>query len=409
MKKSLLIILSYYFIQGTIHNFGHPVTPTYVNDLGIPQYMFGFFFAAMSLGLLVGAPIWGILGDERSKKPFIVLGLLTYSVGQVLFVSTENLILMTFFRFLSGFGVSAAITLILSHLIGLVDVKNRTKYLSLSAALLALGTTIGYQIGGIMGEYFIQEVFYVQAIANAFYALFIFVTLKETKKKVASKKKNFIQNFKAATKLNPSLLMFLIGLSLATIAATNLTKYLDVYIIDLGYSTRQLGTFVMVTGFVGLFTNFVIVPWITKFRKDLKIMQWIQVFSAIIVFFVFRSNAIMRMLYSLFLVYIVLKSMFQPLEQNYISLNADGEKYGTIMGVRQSFFSTGMVLGPLIAGFIYDYNPIRVFDFSAGMFVLAFILLKLSANALKKEEKSRRSVDDQFLTQLENSDYKAEH
>jgi len=409
MKKSVLIILSYYFIQGMIHNFGHPVTPSYVNQLGIPQFMFGFFFSAMSLGLLVGAPIWGILGDERSKKPFIVLGLLTYSVGQVMFVSTENLVLMTFFRFLSGFGVSAAVTLILSHLIGMVDVKERTKYLSLSAALLALGTTVGYQIGGIMGDYFIKEVFYVQGITNALYALFILFTLKENKVQAVSQKKNFIQNFKEATKLSPSLLMFLIGLSLATIAATNLTKYLDVYIIDLGYSTRQLGTFVMVTGFVGLFTNFVIVPWIAKYRKDLKIMQWIQIVSAIIVFIVFRSSAIMRMLYSLFLVYIVLKSMFQPLEQNYISLNASEDKYGTIMGVRQSFFSTGMVLGPLIAGFIYDYNPILVFDFSAGMFILAFILLKLSDNALNKETKKVTDENDAFLSQLETSDYKAQH
>lgn len=392
-----------------IHNFGHPVTPSYVNQLGIPQFMFGFFFSAMSLGLLVGAPIWGILGDERSKKPFIVLGLLTYSVGQVMFVSTENLVLMTFFRFLSGFGVSAAVTLILSHLIGMVDVKERTKYLSLSAALLALGTTVGYQIGGIMGDYFIKEVFYVQGITNALYALFILFTLKENKVQAVSQKKNFIQNFKEATKLSPSLLMFLIGLSLATIAATNLTKYLDVYIIDLGYSTRQLGTFVMVTGFVGLFTNFVIVPWIAKYRKDLKIMQWIQIVSAIIVFIVFRSSAIMRMLYSLFLVYIVLKSMFQPLEQNYISLNASEDKYGTIMGVRQSFFSTGMVLGPLIAGFIYDYNPILVFDFSAGMFILAFILLKLSDNALNKETKKVTDENDAFLSQLETSDYKAQH
>ncbi len=406
MKKSLIIILSYYFIQGVIHNFGHPVTPTYVNMLGIPQYMFGFFFAAMSLGLLVGAPIWGILGDEKAKKPFIVIGLLIYSLGQVLFVSTNNVFLMTFYRFLSGFGVSASVTLLLSHLIGLVPKESRTKYLSISAALIALGTTIGYQIGGYMGTYFIREVFFIQGAINAAYVLFIVLTLKEVKHTKTETHQNFVQSFKNATQLSPSLLMFLLGLTFATIAATNLNKYLDVYIIDLGYSTRQLGTFVMVTGIVGLFTNFVIVPWIARFKKDLVIMEIIQILSAIIVFMVFRSHDIMRILYSLFMIYIILKSMFQPLEQNYISLNADGEKYGTIMGVRQAFFSIGMVLGPLIAGFIYERNPILVFDFSAVMFILAFVLIKLSQNALKKSLDIKQE-SDVLLGHLETSDYKA--
>jgi DHA1 family multidrug resistance protein-like MFS transporter len=387
LKKAIVITLSYVFIQSVLHNLGHVVTPVYVNQNEIPSYMFGFFFSAMSLGLLIGAPIWGVLGDQKSQKPLIVLGLIGYSIGQVLFVSTTNLVLMTLFRFFSGFSVSAAVTLILSQLINLSPNEKRSTYLTMHAALFAFGTTIGYKIGGVMGDFFIKEVFYVQAALNLGYALYLFVTFKELKKSQTHQKESFVQGLKNVSKMDKSLLIFLFALTLATTSATIIQRYIDVYVtVDLNRSPNELGDLVLVTGIVGAITNFFIVPLLIRLKKDYKIMQAVQVLSAITIFIVFRSERIIIALYTGYMLYIVFKSIFQPLEQNYISLNAKGEKYGAIMGVRQAFFSFGMVLGPLIAGFLYDYNPILVFDVSAVMFILAFILLLGSQKALKKQK-----------------------
>lgn len=387
MKKSIIITLSYVFIQSVLHNLGHVVTPVYVNQNEIPSYMFGFFFSAMSLGLLIGAPIWGVLGDQRNQKPLIVLGLLGYSLGQVLFVSTTNLVLMTFFRFFSGFSVSAAVTLILSQLINLSPADKRATYLTMHAALFAFGTTIGYKIGGVMGDFFIKEVFYVQAVLNIGYALYLYLTFKELKKHDTHKKESIIKGLKDVSKMDKSLLIFLLALTLATTSATIIQRYVDVYVtVDLNRSPNELGDLVLVTGVVGAITNFVIVPLLIRLKKDYTIMKWVQVLSAITIFIVFRSERIIIALYTGYMLYIVFKSIFQPLEQNYISLNARGDKYGAIMGVRQAFFSFGMVLGPLIAGFLYSYNPVLVFDVSAGMFIIAFLLLMMSQRAIKRSK-----------------------
>ncbi|MFP4286603.1 MAG: MFS transporter [Candidatus Izemoplasmataceae bacterium] len=387
MNKPIIITLSYVFIQAVLHNLGHVITPVYVNQYDIPSYMFGFFFSAMSLGLLIGAPIWGVLGDQRNQKPLIFLGLIGYSIGQVLFVSTTNLFLMTFFRFFSGFSVSAAITLILSQLINLSPNERRATYLTMHAALFAFGTTIGYKLGGVLGDYFIKEVFYVQAVLNIFYAFYVFFTFKELLRSETHKKESFIKGLKDVSKMDSSLLIFLLALTLATTSATILQRYLDVFVtVDLNKSPNELGDLVLVTGVVGAITNFIIVPLLLKLKKDYTIMKWLQILSAITIFIVFRSERIIIALYTGYMFYIVLKSIFQPLEQNYISLSARGEKYGAIMGVRQAFFSFGMVLGPLIAGFLYDYNPILVFDVSAVMFILAFFLLLMSQKSLKRRK-----------------------
>jgi len=393
MKKSIIIILSYYLLQGIIHNLGHPITPSYVDELGIEKYMFGFFFAGMSLGQVLGAPFWGLLGDKRGKRFLIVLGLVIYSVGQILFAVFTNPVLLVFARILAGFGVSAHITLVLSHLIAKSPEGLRTKFIAWSAALFAVGTTVGYQIGGMLSEYMIREVFFVQAAVNIGMALFIAFTIDNEvppeDEAPTKRKAGYIQSFKNIRKLNPSLLMFLLALTLTTISASTLTKYFDVYMIDQGYTPRQLGNFIFVTGIAGFLTNVFITPKLARLNKDRLIMKIIQVISALIVFYVFRQNAFMLMLYTVFIFYFVLKNMFQPFEQSFISKTAERKNYGTVMGIRQSFFMLGNVIGPIISGFIYDFDPLLMFDISAIMFLGAFILMNVSQHMSKKEPDGR--------------------
>ena len=389
MKKGVYLLYIFYFVQGLLHNLGHPLTPTYVNMLGLNPRMFGFFFSFMALGLAVGSPIWGVLGDRYQKKPLIVVGLLIYSLGQVGFATFENPYVMTFFRFVSGFGVSAAATLILAIAIGITSGPERVKVLSITAAMMALGATFGYQIGGQLGRFFIGEIFYIQAVLNTLYALVVYFVLKVPKTLKNGQTMSFQRQVRTAFKLPKPLLMFLVGLSLATIAATNISKYLDVYVIDAGYTTSQLGNFVFVTGIVGLLTNLFVVPYLTRFNQNIRIMRYLQLLSAIIIVVTFQFTALRVALYTIFMLYVVMKSTFEPLEKHHISLNADDTTYASLMGVRQMFFSIGMVLGPLLSGFIYEVNPVFVFYFSALMFVCAFLLITASAKsskALLKEE-----------------------
>jgi DHA1 family multidrug resistance protein-like MFS transporter len=118
-------------------------------------------------------------------------------------------------------------------------------------------------------------------------------------------------------------------------------------------------------------------------------MKIIQVISALIVFYVFRQNAFMLVLYTVFIFYFVLKNMFQPFEQSFISKTAERKNYGTVMGIRQSFFMLGNVIGPIISGFIYDFDPLLMFDISAIMFLGAFILMNVSQHMSKKEPDGR--------------------
>jgi MFS family permease len=386
MKKTILLIIIFFFFQGVFHNLGHPVTPAFVRGLLIDDYMFGVFFASMSFGLMLGAPLWGTLGDLGHRRRYILIGLLLYSIGQIGFAYSGEAWLMVIFRFISGFGVVGSMTIMTGYMIELSDLKDRARYLAYAAAVVTLGSSLGYYIGGILatntwiidllGTDDYRLIFLIQSLFNTIYAFTIYFTLTDTKEAVLSTNRgSVLKNLKEITHVKPSLLLFLFSLTLITMGAINLSKYIDIYFDELGYDPQQLGTFVMATGIVSLLTSIFIVPIFAKFKKQLVVISLIHLSSALIIFYVFRAPEFLITMYTIYMLYVVFKALYQPLEQNYISLHAKDGKYGSVMGLRQSFISIGMVIGPLLGGFLYEVSPVLLFDFSGFSFIAGVILL----------------------------------
>lgn len=401
MKKIVLLIIIFTFVQGIIHNLGHPVTPAFVRGLGISDYMFGVFFAAMSLGLMIGGPIWGVLSDNANKKRvYIVVGLLLYSIGQLGFGYVDNIMWMVFFRFLSGFGVVASITLMTSLVVEHSDIRDRAKHLAYSAAAFTVGASLGYFLGGLIstvpfitdlfGTDDLRSLFLIQAVTNTLYVGVLFLMMKEEKTNlVLTNKPSFIQGLKNISKMKPSLLVFLCSLTFMTIGSINISKYIDVYFDDLGFSPKDLGTFVMATGFVALLTSIFLVPYFARIKKQLLTIALTQVAGAILIFFVFRANNFLLIIYTVFMVYVIFRTLYIPLEQSFISRHAKKGSYGSVMGLRVSFFSIGMVIGPLVGGFIYDKSPVLLFDFSVVSFLIGVSLLMIVHFLQVKEAKQQ--------------------
>lgn len=385
MKKRIIIAMILFFIMNVFNNFGHPVTPSFVRALHIPEVFFGIFYATMSLGLMFAAPIWGGFGDHGKNKLSIGLGLFIYALAQLGFAFSHNPYLMVFFRFIAGIGIAAPMTLFVSLIIS-YSKENRVKNLAILSALSTLGASLGYQVGGLLGDstWFqalipttsYENVFIVQFISMALLSLTVLLSVKELDSNgIVSNRRSPFSSLSKIKTLDFRLIIFLLSLTLITMGSTNLSKYIDVYFDDLGYSTTTLGNFVMVTGIVSVITAVFIVPFVSKFKRQLAFIVILQVLSALIVFFVFRANNFILVIYTVYNIYVVIKAIYLPLEQNYISKHADKDSIGTITGIRQSFVSIGNVIGPLFGGIVYSIKPLVLFDSSAILFILGATLL----------------------------------
>lgn len=377
MKKTIIILL-FAVLTGIGANLAHPVTPLYIRQLNIEPYMFGLFYTAMNLGIFIMSPFWGNLGDVIKRKYIVFIGLAGYGIAQGFFAYFSNEYLILIARFFAGFFYAAIITSLLAYLQEDRDFKNKRTLISIFLALNVLGASLGYLIGGLLGNVFeenVKIVIYIQMLFSL--SLSILTVFLDTQgNKEVKEKKNVFKQIGQIRFLSKPLILLLIITALINLAQTNFSKYLDLYITDLGFKSSDLGSFVFVTGLVTIVVTLIIVPTILRRFNPIWVMVVSTFIGGLFTFLTFSLNQsfILIWLYSLYLIYVAAKAIYDPALVNHL---ADYKEVSTgmLMGLRQSALSLGAIVGPLIAGFLYGYIGVYLFYGLAGILILMALLL----------------------------------
>ena len=381
MKKiKIILFFILFFMHSICINIVHPITTTYVNSLSLPDYYFGFFFALMSLGQVIGALIFGSLSDKIGRKWLIIIGIIGYSLSQLGFgfLNTHPLLILLF-RVIAGIFVSAPNTLFISMCLDISSKEQKVKMLSILSCFSILGASLGYEIGGSLYNYLnfsISDIFISQFIICVVTSFLLSISIKDVNKKEYSSfnKKVTFYSFKALNKIT---IILLISLLVLTIGQILISKYLDTYIIHIGYQPSTLGHYVLITGIVGSLSNLIILPLIKKIKVNhyKYFLLSFVLLQAILTLITFSSEEnIMLFLFTTHMIYCIFKSLITPLEQNELSNFSSSEDYGKLMGSRQTILSLGNVFGPLIGSLIYTQGNAQVFIVSAFIILLSFVL-----------------------------------
>lgn len=388
-KNKTILFFILFFLHSICINFVHPITTTYVTNLNLPDYYFGFFYSLMSLGQVLGAFIFGYLSDKIGRKWLIVLGIIGYGISQLGFgfINTYPPLILLF-RVIAGIFVSAPNTLFVSMCLDISTIDKKVKYLSLLNSVSLIGASCGYEIGGSLYNYCnfsISQIFISQFILSIITSLVFSLFMKDNKKNVEQQSFKKV-SFKNLLSLNSVSAILLVGLLILTIGQILINKYLDTYIIHIGYEPATLGHYVLLTGIIGALSNLLIIPLIKKIKNKnlLFVLLSLILLSSVLTFitFSFKEN-IMIFLLSTHLIYCICKSTITPLEQNELSKHVSNENNGTIMGARQTMLSIGNVVGPLLGSIIYTKgNPLIfiisgcIILFSLIIYIIYFLLLK---------------------------------
>lgn len=396
MRKYILLALIFFYFVGV--NLGHPVTPSYINNLGITEKAFGYFYSAMSLGVVFGSILFGVLSDKFGKKTFIFIGAIGYAIGQLMFINlNSHVAIMVLSRFISGFFAGAPNSLLIVYIIHQYKDKQKVFMLTIYNALTLLGSSVAYKFSGNLSVKIlsISGVFYMQIIYMIVFGICFLLFVKEPKVKATSNS-NFFKSFKSIKSLPVCVFPLLIFVLLFTLSSTNITKYLDVLIQNVGHDPKVLGDFVFITGLVGILTNIILLPFIKKF-KQINLLILLQIIQAVAIFIVFSADFsnLLIMLYTVYMPYIIAKTMTLPIEQNEISKFSTIENYGTTLGIRQAFISLGNVIGPLIGGFIFDWNNRFLFYFS-GIVTIISIGVLFSFIIIKKKYDLKFNIEQEL-------------
>ena len=64
-------------------NFAHPVTPTIIQELGLPDYMFGLMLAVMMIANFALSPSWGNINRFISSRESLLICCVGYAAAQL--------------------------------------------------------------------------------------------------------------------------------------------------------------------------------------------------------------------------------------------------------------------------------------------------------------------------------------
>ena len=376
MKRRMLYVI--FMLQAFIFNLSNVITPRFLNELELPKYMFGYYSAIWSLGMLISSPLWGRIATRYGKKRFVLLGATIYGLSQLGFYFIKNIYILGLLRFTSGIGVGAIVTLLLSYLVLDTDSKERANAISKRMAFITVGTTVSYVVSGYIGLNLTEDLFLYQSVLSiGFIILIVLFVRRDTERACAFPNQHHTikDSVRFLKKMDKTVLVFLLSITLSSMCFVNVDKFLDLYIVDQGYQVSVIGNVKMVFGIVLVITNLVFIPSLKKYIGNAFILQTISVMMGIIVLVTFMEDDLLVMLYSVFLGFIVLKGIYICSEQLYLSKVVSKDQLSIFFGIRQSFTCLGMILGPVIGGHIYAQNPINLFYFNVVCLLFSSLII----------------------------------
>lgn len=381
MKPQIKAVLILSLMQGIAFNLAHPITPAFVKDLGINPIYFGVFFSSMSLGGVFGSPFWGYTFDKGNVLRSFMIGTFMYAIGQLLFAFSGHEILMVFSRFFSGVGAVASLIVLSALIVSQSHKKDVSFNLSFFAATAIVGASLGYYGGGLLSKLITYSYFesfkYVFVFQSLFTLLFLFTSYLLLKSFTFEKnhQKSFFSEMKSLKSMPKYQWYFFLAILSVTMSTMFLSRYVDVLFNERGFSPSVIGNYVLITGIVSILTLLFFVPRILKFKPfvTLIVLLFVGAFS---IFVTFSMTQFLLSMYTFYLIYVVSKTAFQPIEHTYIS--NFGVDYGKLMGLRQFFISLGMVLGPLFLGILFDSFGILAFHLAGVLLLFGLFFIFLS-------------------------------
>lgn len=362
-------------------NFAHPVTPTIIQDLALPDYMFGLMLAAMQLSNFLFSPFWGKLNVSISSRQTLLICCMGYGIAQLGFACATTQAAILLVRVLAGVFVGGIFVSFLTYVINTARPEDQAKYLTYSATIQAVCGAFGYLVGGVLGEFSIRGTFFLQAFCLALAGiLFRMVCLPDGQQRQVSvrqvlKKANPLQAFfDGKYFMNMAFVMLFAVNILMNFANTGFDQVFNYYLKDqLGLTSAYNGVIKAAVGLISFVFNMTLCLWIirkTDTKISITVLMGLCALAAVGTVLTPRIGLFIGLSVFVYAGY----SVSLPVLQHMVAVQADPAQKNLVMGFYNATKSLGSIIGSLMAGFLYALHvklPFAVVAVAYGCSLLA--------------------------------------
>jgi multidrug resistance protein len=186
---NVMMVLIALFVGVFMENLDHTIMataiPSVVAQLGGME-VFSWVFSIYLLTSTIFIPIFGKLADQYGKKPFLMIGFITFIVASALSANAESIWQLIAYRALQGLGAAPLMPIAFSLIFELVTQKKQGKIQGILAGVSGLSLILGPMIGAYLTDnYTWHWVFWINIPLGVVATVLIGVFYKE---KLVSKK-----------------------------------------------------------------------------------------------------------------------------------------------------------------------------------------------------------------------------
>ena len=376
-KKLALLMLNMFIAVGS---FGIiiPIIPSYLKELGQGGTAAGLIIAIFAFAQFLVSPIGGKWADKYGRRPLINIGLLTLAISMFLFYFADSIWLLYLSRAIGGIGCAFLIPAIYAYVADITTMDQRAKGNSFISASMSLGIVIGPGIGGFLADFGLKTPLLVSAIVGLLAFVVSYFTLKESLEEVVeTATPQLIDNNQSMIKdiILSVKKPFFIPLVITLIMSFGLMSYetvLGLYVDDkFGATPQEIAFMITSTGLIGVIMQLFVVDRLVKSIGEVNVLKLFLIVTAS-GFFLSIIAGSYTMFFAISLLIFLATSILRPVLTTLISKMA-GNEQGFAMGMNNAYMSIGNIMGPLLAGALYDIDIL--YPFIAGLIILVLTII----------------------------------
>lgn len=352
-----------------------PLLPVYAHSMGAAGIYIGLIFGAFSISRTVFLPYFGRLSDRKGRRPFIIIGLLAYTLVSVAFVLSTDVMHLIVIRFMQGIA-SAMIMPVVQAYVGDITPPGREGFMmGLFNMSLFLGLSLGPVAGGLINDFFsMKDTFICMGILSAIGFLLCLGLLPPTREEAVVLRRRAPMRWHVIIGDRMIAGLFIFRLVYTTGIGV-IWGFLPVLAdAELKLSSARIGTLVMLAVFVSGVTQLPMGKVADRF--DRKLMVALGGVLAGIALLAYQHADSYEYMFAVSVVFGLGGGVSMPA---LMALAVDkGQRtgaMGSVIALLTMAHSIGMFVGSLGAGLLMDWFQLRLAFLASGLMMFGGIIV----------------------------------
>lgn len=345
MRRQLAVVFTIVFIDLVGFGIVLPLMPAYAATAHISPAQIGVLITSFSLLQLLFSPLWGSLSDRIGRRPVLLIGLVGSTASYVLFAFAHDFWALLASRVIAG-TMGATVGVAQAYVADITPPERRAQSLGFLGAAFALGFILGPAFGGLLYSNSHSAAGVAAAGLCGLNALAALAWLPETPQHLSRRPKGRMAVRPLAAPLAATFLLIaafaVIHVSLPLIAQQ-----------ELGLTPPRMGMLFAFSGVISAIVQGGLVGRIAPRVGEARLAGIGALSMAIGLALIPGSQQVSHLYLSMFFLSMG-SAASNPAILAGISRITASSLQGSALGVAQTAQNLGRIVGPLLAGALYE-------------------------------------------------------